>query len=349
MDSLPANDTSASHRIVAVTGGRYVPSRRFRIKAIVPHVRKLGIQLDELCPVVSSYPPSRKIYRPAWFAGALTERLTFVLRSRGYDAVILQRELISTLATVENLLPGPRVLDVDDAIFLYRNGKAAKRIASSCALVVCGNEYLVENFSRWNRNVAAIPTGVDTDRLRPRTGTADEGALTIGWIGTVSNFRYLEQIKPALASVLKAHKAARFRIVSSERPGFLCDLGDKFEFVRWYPGIEETEIPGFSIGIMPLEDNEWSRGKCAFKMLQYMAAGIPVVASKVGMNRKLLAQAEVGVGVESIDTWADALDHVMSDAGLRRRCGKNGRKIAVEEYSLTRIAAMWKHELERIL
>ena len=349
MDSLPANAEPADRRIAAITGGRHVPSRRFRIKAIVPHVRKLGIQLDELCPVVSSYPPSRRILRPAWFAAALTERLTFALRSRGYDAVILQRELISTLATVESLLPGPRIFDVDDAIFLYRGGKAAKRISESSALVVCGNEYLADNFSRWNRNVAIIPTGVDTDRLRPRTGDGERGPLTIGWIGTVSNFPYLEQIKPALATVLKTHRTASFRIVSSEKPGFLTELGDQLEFVRWRPGIEETEIPGFSIGIMPLEDSAWTRGKCAFKMLQYMAAGIPVVASSVGMNNKLLAQADIGIGVSSVDGWADALNQVMSDAGLRQRCGENGRRVAVSGYSLTRIAAMWKQQIDRVL
>jgi glycosyltransferase involved in cell wall biosynthesis len=348
MNPSSAIDPPTIRRIVAVTGGRLVPSRRFRVRAIVPHVRKLGIQLDELCPSVSSYPPARKVYRPAWFVAALAERLTYVLRSRGYDAVILQREMISTLATVEGLLPGPRIFDVDDAIFLYRNGRAAKRIAASCALVVCGNEYLAENFSRWNREIAVIPTGVDTDRLQPRSDFAD-GPPTIGWIGTVSNFRFLGQIKPALERVLKAHQSARLRLVSSEKPGFFDDLGDRFEFVRWHPGIEETEIPRFSVGIMPLEDNEWTRGKCAFKMLQYMAAGVPVVASEVGMNRRLLAEADIGIGVSSLDAWTEALAELVSDADLRRRCGENGRKLAVAEYSLHRIAGMWKQQIDRVL
>jgi glycosyltransferase involved in cell wall biosynthesis len=349
MYASPANDPPATRRIAAITGGRLVPSRRFRIDALVPHLRKLGIQMDELCPRVSSYPPARTIYRPAWLLAALAERLTYVPKSRGYDAVVLQRELISTLATIERLLPGPRIFDVDDAIFLYRDGKAAKRIAANCALVVCGNDYLADNFSRWNDTVAIIPTGVDTDRLRPRTGNGDDGTLTIGWIGTASNFRFVERIKPALATVLKTHEEVRFRLVSSENPGFLRDLGDKAEFVRWRPGIEETEIPGFSIGIMPLEDSEWTRGKCAFKMLQYMAAGIPVVASEVGMNRKLLHQADIGIGVGTAGDWTGALDHLLSDTGRRRRCGENGRRIAVSEYSLTRIAAMWQQQIDRVL
>jgi glycosyltransferase involved in cell wall biosynthesis len=349
MNVASALDTPASHHIVAITGGRLVPSRRFRIKAIVSHVRELGIQLDELCPRVSSYPPKRSAYRPAWFVAALAERLTYVRKTRNYDAVILQRELISTLATVESLLSEPRIFDVDDAIFLYRNGRAARRIASGCALVVCGNAYLADNFSRWNDTVAIIPTGVDTDRLRPGERRDGDVALTIGWIGTVGNFRYLEQIKPALVRVLETHDAVKFRVVSSERPGFLRDLGDQFEFVPWRPGIEESEIPAFSIGIMPLEDDQWTRGKCAFKMLQYMAAGIPVVASDVGMNAELMRQAEIGIGVHSTDDWAEALDFLLSDAESRRRLGENGRTLAVSGYSLPRIAAMWKQQLDRIL
>jgi glycosyltransferase involved in cell wall biosynthesis len=349
MKEAPALSTPVIRKVVAITGGEFVPSRRFRVKAIVPHVLDYGIQMDELCARVSSYPPSRRWLRPAWFAAALAERMTYIFRARKYDAVILQRELISTIATVERFVPGPRILDVDDAIFLYRNGTAAEKIASQCELIVCGNAYLAENFSRWNSNTAVIPTGVDTDILRPGNRGDDVGGLTIGWIGTAGNFKYLEPIKPALARVLKAHRESRFRLVSSHCPGFLRDLGDQFEFVRWHPGIEETQIPGFSIGIMPLEDSAWTRGKCAFKMLQYMAAGVPVVASDVGMNAELLKQADIGIGVQSVDQWADALHFLSSDANARRRLGQNGRELAESRYSLGRIAALWKEQLDRIL
>jgi glycosyltransferase involved in cell wall biosynthesis len=349
MKEAPALATPVSRKIVAITGGELVPSRRFRVKAIGPHVLEHGIQMDELCARVPSYPPSRRWMRPAWFAAALAERMTYIFRARGYDAVVLQRELISTIATVEHFIPGPRILDVDDAIFLYRNGRAAEKIASECALVVCGNAYLADNFSRWNSNIAVIPTGVDTDSLRPGGRTEDAGSLTIGWIGTVGNFKYLEQIKPALARVLKAHRKSRFRLVSSQCPGFLRDLGDQFEFVRWRPGIEETQIPEFSIGIMPLEDSAWTRGKCAFKMLQYMAAGVPVVASDVGMNAELLNQADIGVGAQTVDQWADALQFLSSDEDARRRFGQNGRDLAESRYSLGRIAELWKEQMDRIL
>lgn len=339
---------TVTRHVVAITGGKNVPSRRFRVKALLPHLRELGIAAEELCAGISSYPPPQRWLRPAWFAAALAERLTYTVRARNYEAVILQRELISTLATVERLLPEPRILDVDDAIFLYRNGKAAQSIAAGCALVVCGNEYLADRFSKWNAEVAVIPTGVDTDRLRPREARFRDDSVRIGWIGTVSNFKYLEQIKPEIARVMHAHKQARFRLVSSECPSFFRDLGEQFEFVRWSPGIEETEIPGFTIGIMPLQDSEWTRGKCAFKMLQYMAAGVPVVASDVGMSASLLRQADIGVGVSAGEDWAGALEQLMHDAEMRRRLGDKGRELAVSEYSLSRVAELWKEQIERV-
>ena len=148
---------------------------------------------------------------------------------------------------------------------------------------------------------------------------------------------------------MQARKSGRFRLVSSECPSFFRDLGEQFEFVRWSPGIEETEIPGFTIGIMPLQDSEWTRGKCAFKMLQYMAAGVPVVASDVGMNAALLRQADVGVGVSAGEDWAGALEQLMQDPVARRRLGENGRALAVSDYSLHRVAEMWKEQIDKAL
>lgn len=105
----------------------------------------------------------------------------------------------------------------------------------------------------------------------------------------------------------------------------------------------------FTIGIMPLQDSEWTRGKCAFKMLQYMAAGVPVVASDVGMNAALLRQADVGIGVSAGEDWAAALQQLMQHGVVRRRLGENGRALAVSDYSLHRVAALWKEQIDKAL
>ncbi len=343
-----ANCTKPSDRnirVVAITGGKNVPSRRFRIDALAPFLAKRNIELSELCPTINSYPPSSHLLRLPWFVAALMERLTLLYRSRGYDAVILQREMISTLPTLERLLPKPRVLDVDDAIYLHRNGKAAEYAARSCSLIVCGNLYLAEKFSQWNSNVVVIPTGVDTEQLRPINNINNAESLIIGWIGTAGNYPYLESIEPALRKVLGAYKNARLQIISNQFPTFLQHLGQQLDYRRWRPGIENDLLPQFTIGIMPLVDSEWARGKCAFKMLQYMAAGVPVVTSPVGMNRVILEAGEVGFSANSTQDWVEALIGLLDNSELASGLGANGRKLVEEKYSLKQVAMSWANVL----
>lgn len=336
-------------RVLAITGGENVPSRRFRIDALAPFLAKRNIELTELCPTISRYPPPSHLLRLPWFAAALVERLTFLYRSRGYDAVILQREMISTLPTLERLLPNPWVLDVDDAIYLHRNGKAAEYIASSCALVVCGNDSLAEKFSQWNSNVVVIPTGVDTEQLQPIVNRNTSEKPIIGWIGTEGNYRYLEFIEPALTKVLASFPNVRLQIISNKFPAFLEHLGEQLDFRLWRPGIENDLLPKFSIGIMPLEDSEWARGKCAFKMLQYMAAGIPVVVSPVGMNKIILETAQVGYAARSTHDWVDALIYLLDNLDFASVLGSNGRKLVEKDYSLKQVAVSWSNVLTNML
>jgi glycosyltransferase involved in cell wall biosynthesis len=348
MSNSPAEDGSPV-RAVAITAGRNVPSRRFRIKALVPNLERRGILLDELCPYFSSYPPIGKVYRLPWFAAAMAERTSYLWRANRYDVVILQRELISTLATLERWLPRPMVFDVDDAIFMHRNGVAARKISSSSSLIVCGNSYLAEEFSRWNNNIAIIPTGVDTDLLRPLLQDAGRDQLRIGWIGTAANFRYLKLISSALEQVLKNNRQAKLQIISNRFPEFLRGLGDQLDFKLWRPGIENELIPYFSVGIMPLLDDAWAKGKCAFKMLQYMAAGVPVVVSPVGVNAELLSIDDIGFGAVAERQWVDSLTDLLDHESQRIQLGDNGRRLAVNKFSLSVVATQWQQQLNRML
>ena len=336
-------------RVVAITGGKNAPSRRFRITTLTPFLAKRNIELTELCPIISSYPPSSRLLRLPWFVAALVERFTFLFRSRGYDAVILQREMISTLPTLERWLPKPCILDVDDAIYLYRKGRAAEYIARSCKLVVCGNHNLAEKFSKWNSNVVVIPTGVDTDQLRPFVNRSITERPIIGWIGTSRNYRYLELIEPALRRVLTIFPNARLQIISNQFPEFLEHLGEQLDFRLWKPGIENDLLPRFTIGIMPLADSEWARGKCAFKMLQYMAAGIPVVASPVGVNEEILASSFVGFAAQNNDQWVESLSTLLQTSEIAENMGMNGRRLVEKEYSLSVLSLKWQRALETVV
>ena len=339
----------ASCNVAFITGGRNVPSRRFRIAAMLPYLEKLGFGTREFCPVFERYPPSGRLARPVWFAGAIAERFSLLVRTQRFDAVVLQRELISTLHTFERYLSRPRILDVDDAIFLHRGGTAARKIASACQSVVCGNEYLQDWFAKWNSNTVVIPTGVDTERLRPALGVGNDQNIIIGWIGTASNFKYLEMIQPALRTVLNRYPHVEIQIISNKFPSMLRGIGGKLSFVRWRPDIELESLPKFSIGIMPLRDSEWSRGKCSFKMLQYMAAGVPSVVSPVGMNIALLEKASVGISAKSSADWVGALSSLIEDREVANTMGSLGRDLVVREYSLSVVAALWQQELGKVI
>ena len=336
-------------KTVAITGGREVPSRLYRINALEPFFEKQSIEMMEICATINMYPPSKRLLRLPWIAAALTERLTYLYRTRGHNAVILQRELISTIPSFERMLPRPLIFDVDDAIYLYRNGKAARYIAYSCDLVVCGNNYLSDKFSKWNSNVVVIPTGVDTDKLRPNIISNTENKKIIGWIGTPSNYPFLELVEPAIRKVLHAFPKLKMQVISSEFPIFLKHFKNQLDFRLWYPGIENELLPNFTVGIMPLADNEWSRGKCAFKMLQYMAAGVPVVVSPVGINVEIFKQADIGFMASTIANWTEAIESLLNCPMTAKRMGCAGRYLVEKRYSLNQIASLWRQALEQHL
>lgn len=320
--------------VAALTGGRNVPSARFRVRQLIPALRKNSVHMHEFISPVSRYPPALKWVRPFWGIAALTVRVPAVLATHSYDVVFLQREFISTFLTLETLTKHPRILDVDDAIFLHRGGRFAERLAQRCDLIICGNDYLGDIFSQWNKNVRVIPTAVDTQRYIPKKTTGDRDRNIIGWTGTSGNFKYLYEIEPALAKVLKACPDVILRIIADTRPTFHSIQKERIDFIRWSPENEVKGIQDMSIGIMPLADSAWARGKCSFKMLQYMACGVPVVVSPVGMNTQVLSLGSVGLGADSQNEWVEVLVGLLGDEKRRVNMGMNGRSIAVKYFSI---------------
>ena len=151
-------------KVAALTGGQNIPSARFRVRQLIPALRRCGVDMQEFIPSVSRYPPVRKSLRPIWGGAALAIRAPAVLATHLYDIAFLQRELISTLLTLEPLTKRPRVLDVDDAIFLSQRWRSIERLVRQCDLVICGNDHIAEHIGQWNENIAVIPTAIDTKR-----------------------------------------------------------------------------------------------------------------------------------------------------------------------------------------
>jgi hypothetical protein len=271
---------------------------------------------------------------------ALANRLPGILASRDADVTLMQREFVSTYATLEGWTRRPRVLDVDDAVHLKRDGGAAKalaRIAGQCDLVIAGNSTLAEWYGPRSRRVEVLATPVDTARYTPAPEPA--GPFVVGWMGTAANAASLASIQEPLRRFLEATPGAILRIVSN-RP---IELGripaGRIESVAWTADREEADLRSFHVGLMPLEDTPWNRGKCAFKMLQYMAVGRPVVVSPVGFNNDVLAHGDLGMAPATPAGWADALECLQADAGLRADLGRTGRHVAESHFDTGILAA----------
>lgn len=263
-----------------------------------------------------------------------------ILGSYRSDITWLSRDLVVGLPTLEPILKSPLVLDVDDAIWCtWPLGCASARMsARRSALVLAGNATLAGWFSDYARRVEIVPTAVDVDRFVPIAGSDSPATLTLGWIGSGSNLAYVQDIVPALSEVMRRRSDVKLRIVSDVAPRLSGLQGARVEYLPWSAEGEVEAIQGMDIGLMPLPDNDWTRGKCSFKMLQYLACGKPAVVSPVGMNEEVLVQAEVGLGPRNKDEWVDALVALIDDSRERGRLGANGRRLVERRYAAKVIA-----------
>jgi glycosyltransferase involved in cell wall biosynthesis len=336
-------------KVAAFTAGLRISAARFRVRQYIGALRSHGIGLEEFSAPFGSYPPRNRLLRPFWGIASLGSRIPGIVRSHRYDVVLLQRELLSTFFTLEPLTNRPRVLDVDDAIWLRRNGSFARRLACICDSVICGNSFLAEHFERWNSNVSILPTAVDVDRFLPAKGEPRDDRPTIGWSGGCGGFVDLKVAEKALQVILKMYPKARLRVMSDETPRCLDLPAAQVEFVPWSPEAEVQAIQNMTIGIMPLEDNLWNRGKCAYKMLLYLSCGVPVVVSPVGMNDELLRAAPIGRGARNTEEWVDALKELLFRPKEAATMGQRGRDLVVERFSISAIAPRLAAQLSQLV
>jgi glycosyltransferase involved in cell wall biosynthesis len=280
-----------------------------------------------------------------------------LLQCRRFDLVWLEAELFPGLpAWGEQLLARarvPYVVDYGDAVFhRYDRSRAATvrrvlgtkvdHVMRGAAAVIAGNDYLAARARQAGaRVVVRIPSVVDLSRysvLPPR----DDARVTIGWMGSWSTARYLRQLRSVLEE-LSRDPGVRLVVVGA---GAGRTNGLPVEARPWSEATEVAEIQAFDIGIMPLEDGPWERGKCGYKLIQYMACGKPAVASPVGVNRDIIQHGINGLHATSAEEWVRALGCLREDAGLRARMGAHGRKFAEERYSLQTSARILHNVLQ---
>jgi glycosyltransferase involved in cell wall biosynthesis len=331
--------------IAAMTAGGASPSTRFRIRQYIAPLLGKGIAVREFSPGWRG----RASYRSTLammsnFAAASGRSVLNALESRRCDATLIQRWALSSFPTTEVISGRPRVWDVDDAIWLKLPEAIVRHYAASFDRIICGNSFLAQEIERWNRQVVIIPTAVDTDRFSP--AGQDHVGRSICWTGTSSNLKYLYQVEGALATVLVKHPDARLRIVCDLPPTWLNLDPSRVDYVPWSTVSEVAELQTSSMGIMPLDDTVWARGKCSYKMLCYMACGIPVVASPVGMNAEVLRMDDVGLAATSSDEWVDSISCLLNSPTECGRLGRNGRRVAVSRFSLRGLASSLASELK---
>lgn len=275
-------------------------------------------------------------------------RLLLLTRAWNYDAIWIEKEIFPYLpALAERCLAWTGksyIVDYDDAIFhnydlskkwLIRKllGKKIDIVMRKATLVLAGNSYLAERAKAAGaKHVEIIPTVVDHLRYSSKTSSTPV-KLTIGWIGSPSTQKYVLEIHQALADVCKQYNAQVMLVGAT--PQIASELPDiDIKVLPWSEESEATLISQMDIGIMPLTDNPWEKGKCGYKLIQYMACGLPVVASPVGVNTTIVKLGENGFLAAHNEQWGNAIGQLLRDAGLRKQMGDAGRQQVENIYSL---------------
>lgn len=235
----------------------------------------------------------------------------------------------------------PMIFDFDDAVFVaYRspsNGylsylKFPQKTGEICRLsahVMAGNEYLADYAGQFNENVTIVPTTIDTDKYQLVERSTHPEILTIGWSGSYSTVQHLDTIRGTLRSLAQAENF-RLRVVGT--PNYALD-GVDVEAIQWRSETEIDDLSTIDIGLMPLPDDKWSKGKCGLKALQYMALGIPTICSPVGVNTKIIQDGENGFIAGSAAEWIEKIKLLLHSPELRQKIGLAGRKTVEAEYS----------------
>lgn len=327
--------------------GRLGASSRVRSYQYLPYLRDLGIAVESQPLLDDRYIDRLYRGRPQNAAAILAgyaRRLMHLATSSRFDLLWIEYELFPWLpAWFERLLSRlgvPYVVDYDDPIFhrydSHRNplvrgllGRKIDRVMREATLVVVGSEYLGERARQAGaRRVEHVPTVIDLSRYQVATAAAG-GPYTIGWIGSPLTAHFLLLVREALAEVCKS-LSARVSLVGA---GGLSLDAVPIDARAWSEATEVADLQRFDVGIMPLSDGPWERGKCGYKLIQYMACGRPVVASPVGANSQIVEHGVNGLLANTSADWVAAL-RALRDPALRARMGAAGRAKVEQGYSV---------------
>lgn len=338
---------------------------RFRVSQYVPHLEANGFEVTirpfytrEFFRLV--YKRGHFLKKSASFIALLARRIGVLRELSNFDVVLLYREAVPAGPPwIEQWIARrglPIVFDFDDAIFLSNVSEANRRLAflkdtsrpakiiGFSSHVTVGNSFLADYVRQFTPAVTVLPTAVDTTRFvpRPDRDPVPASGPVVGWIGSPTTYHYLEQLGGVLKDAASRH-AFTLKVSGAGKPVHFD--GVQVQDVTWSLDREVELFNTCDIGVYPLEDTDWARGKCGFKAIQFMACGVPVVAEGVGVNREIIRDGENGFLATTPAEWREKLDRLLTDPDLRARFARAGRQTIEERYSL-RVTAP---QLARIL
>jgi glycosyltransferase involved in cell wall biosynthesis len=326
------------------------PGQRYRIEQWEPLLRKQGVEI--------TYSPfeTPELQRILHQSGNTSQKIRAVVQNmsrrlnetkslKDFDLIYVFREaaLLGPAWSERRIARSgiPMIFDFDDAIFIpYRspsNGylsylKFPNKTGEICRLsahVMVGNQYLADYAARFNDNVTIIPTTIDTEKYQMPEEKPEPETLTIGWSGSFSTAQHLDTLRDVLQELAKQEKF-RLRVIGA--PNYALQ-GVETEVIKWRSETEVADLQTIDIGVMPLPDDQWSKGKCGLKALQYMALGIPTICSPVGVNSTIIEDGENGFLADGKDEWIEKLKRLLHSTELRRKLGNAGRETVEKDYS----------------
>jgi glycosyltransferase involved in cell wall biosynthesis len=341
------------------------PGQRFRFEQYIVPLAELGIELEPRAvlderAMATLYQPGHTVAKVRFALRGVVERVRDVLAARRYDLAFVYRAVYpvgpSVFERALARLGVPYVFDFDDAIYIPHTSRAnwfvrplkytgkTKASAAAAALVTTGNAHLAAWARQHNDNVRVLPTTIDTGSYGfTPVDQAKTGALTVGWTGSPTTIPHLETVASVLAQ-LQREEGIGIRVIGDRRFGI---AGAEVRATDWKADSEVADLRDFDIGIMPLPDDEWSRGKCGLKALQCMALGIPTVMSPVGVNTDI-AQGGAAALASTPEDWVRVLRELIHDPVERARLGVEGRKRVVESYSVEANVGVWADALRSV-
>lgn len=330
------------------------PSQRFRFEQYLGILTAHGHQYREASFLDEAtwgilYRPGYAAAKVAGILRGFGRRLGHVWAAWGYDFVFVHREAAPLGPPVfewllARVLKKRLIYDFDDAIWLANTSDAnqlaaglkwAQKVGQICGWAhknSCGNAFLAAYARCFNPRTVVNPTTIDTTGLHNQVrDQAAPGRLVIGWTGTHSTLKYLDQVVPVLARLEAEGLDFEFRVISNQPPDLPLQ---SLVYLPWRKDTEIADLLGFHVGLMPLEDDAWAQGKCAFKALQYMALGVPPLVSPVGMNTEVVQHGQNGFVCATPADWEMGLRQLLADPALRQHLGRAARATVEARYSV---------------